>query len=285
MWLIVLTALLSLGSASTANLDAVLANNQAWVTSKTNNDSAFFSNHYPSQSPKYLYIGCSDSRVPPNLLLGLDVGEVFVIRNIANVASASDKSTMAVIQYSVEVLKVTDILVVGHYGCGGVKASLTVSDHGMLEFYLSRLRHLSRQHATELNALSIIDEKTNRLVELNVDQQVLNVAAMPFVQNAWAIGQTVRVHGLVYNMQNGLLINRNNTMYQLSQLPASLAITSNLVNINTVISNNRAWVAAKTSNNSAYFSNLYPSQSPKYLYIGCSDSRVPPNLLMGLEAG
>ena len=206
------------------NIDAVLANNQAWVTMKTNNDSAFFSNHYPSQSPKYLYIGCSDSRVPPNLFMGLDVGEVFVIRNIANVASPSDIAMQGVIQYSVAVLGVQDILVTGHYGCGGVKAALTVQNFGPLEAYLSDLRHLSNQNSATLDALATIDDKVKKLVEINVAQQVINVAATPFVQTAWANNQTLRVHGLIYDMQTGLLINQNITKSASSDVPASLDV-------------------------------------------------------------
>ena len=163
-------------------------------------NSSYFTQHATGQAPKYLWIGCSDSRVPPNLLLGLDVGEVFVLRNIANIASGADISTQAILQYTVEVLGVTDIIVAGHYGCGGVNAALTVSDYGMLEFYLSRIRHISLQNSAELNAISDSTLRLNRLVELNVHQQVLNVAASPFVQKAWAKNQTVNVHGVVYNL-------------------------------------------------------------------------------------
>ena len=122
---------------STANLDTVISNNQAWVNSKTTANSSFFSQHALGQSPTYLWIGCSDSRVPPNLLLNLDVGEVFVLRNIANTAQPSDVSVQAILQYTIDVLRVTDIIVAGHTLCGGVKAALTVNDYGPLEAYLS----------------------------------------------------------------------------------------------------------------------------------------------------
>ena len=149
-----------------------------------------------------------------------------MLRNIANVASGSDISTQAVIQYTVDVLGVTDIIVAGHYGCGGVAASLNTVDYGMLEFYLGRLRHISQQNSAELSNITNSTDKINRLVELNVHQQVLNVASSPFVQQAWARNQELRVHGMVYSLENGTLINLNNTKSSLADLPSALAIVS-----------------------------------------------------------
>ena len=149
----------------------------------------YFLNHKPSQSPPYLWIGCSDSRVPPNEILGLELGELFVLRNVANIASPSDIGSLAVIQYTVEVLKVTDILVAGHYGCGGVKASATKFDHGPLEAWLSQLRRIRHKYSKELSKYNTIDDEAKRLVELNVQEQVMNVATTSFAQKAWKAGQ------------------------------------------------------------------------------------------------
>ena len=218
-----LVCLLVLAHADTTNLNTVISNNQAWVTTKTSSNATFFSDHATGQAPTYLWIGCSDSRVPPNLLLGLDVGEVFVCRNIANTAQPSDISVQAILQYTIDVLKVTDIIVAGHTLCGGVAAALNVNDYGPLEAYLSEIRHLSNTHSTELSALTG-DAKTNRLVEINVEQQVSNIAGTRFAQLAWNRSQTLNIHGVVYDLGTGTLTNRNVTKTGLSDVPASLKI-------------------------------------------------------------
>ena len=146
------------------NFNRLIRSNREWAKSKTQKDLNFFKNHAEGQTPKYLWIGCSDSRVPPNQLLGLDVGEVFVLRNVANMVFPSDISTLAVIQYSVEVLKVEDIIVAGHYGCGGVKAALTKNNFGTLEAWLSKLRKIRHNHAKAFEGLKTIDEKVKTLV-------------------------------------------------------------------------------------------------------------------------
>ena len=146
------------------------------------------------------------------------------MRNVANIASPSDIGSLAVIQYTVEVLKVTDILVAGHYGCGGVKASATKFDHGPLEAWLSQLRRIRQKYSKELSKYSNVKDEAKRLVELNVQEQVMNVASTPFVQRAWKNGQELRVHGVIYDMATGKLIDQKLTMYELDQVPRELRV-------------------------------------------------------------
>jgi carbonic anhydrase len=186
--------------ADLTNLKKVLDNNKKWTKEKTRFDSDYFKRHKETQKPTYLWIGCSDSRLPANEILGLDYGEVFVLRNVANMVSPSDISSLAVIQYAVEVLQVKDIIVAGHYGCGGVKAAVTKYNHGPLEAWLSKLRRIRHKHAHAFMHLKTIDEKAKLLVEINVKEQVFNVASTPFVQQAWKENRELRIHGLVFNM-------------------------------------------------------------------------------------
>lgn len=162
--------------------------------------------------------------MPPNQLLGLDVGEVFVLRNVANMVFPSDISTLAVIQYSVEVLKVEDIIIAGHYGCGGVKAALTKNNFGTLEAWLSKLRKIRHNHASAFEGLTNIDEKVKTLVEINVYEQMLNLASTPFVQNAWKNGQTLRINGVVFDLATGLLKKIHKDIHSLEQVPEELAL-------------------------------------------------------------
>jgi carbonic anhydrase len=139
-------------------------NNRKWARDKIRSDPYFFSKHVSSQSPKYLWVGCSDSRLPANEILGLDYGEVFVLRNVANMVSPSDISSLAVIQYAVEVLQVQDIIVAGHYNCGGVKAAVTKYNHGPLEAWLSKLRRIRHKHSHAFQNLTTVEEKAKLLV-------------------------------------------------------------------------------------------------------------------------
>lgn len=165
-----------------SNLHAVLDNNRRWSKTKIREDQQFFEKHVGSQSPKYLWVGCSDSRLPANEILGLEYGEVFVLRNVANMVSPSDISSLAVIQYAVEVLQVKDIIVAGHYNCGGVRAAVTKNNHGPLEAWLSKLRRIRHKHAHAFQNLTTVEERAKLLVEINVKEQVFNVASTPFVQ-------------------------------------------------------------------------------------------------------
>lgn len=190
----------------------LIENNRAWSRAKTVHDPEFFQRLCAQQSPEYLWIGCSDSRVPANEIVGLDPGELFVHRNVANLAPPQDANYLSVLQYAVEVLKVKHILVVGHYGCGGVAASLDSDDHGLIDHWLTPIRMLSREKREELDPLTGKREKVDRLCELNVERQVRNVASNPFVRKAWADGRPLAVHGWVYSLENGMVTDLNVTV-------------------------------------------------------------------------
>lgn len=195
-------------------LDQLKANNRAWAEGRVAEDAAFFSRHENSQSPDYLWIGCSDSRVPANQIVGLAPGELFVHRNVANLAPPQDVSAGSVLQYAVAELKVKHILVVGHYGCGGVAASTQEGLSGPVDQWLDPIRDVYEQHRAELDAIAIDKERFNRLSELNVMQQVRNVASNPFVQDAWKGGQDISIHGWVYSLSNGLITDLDVTVSQ-----------------------------------------------------------------------
>lgn len=187
------------------NLEHLFKNNKEWAESITKEDPDFFTNLSKLQSPEYLWIGCSDSRVPSNQLLNLAPGEVFVHRNIANMVIHSDLNCLSVIQYAVEVLKVKHIIVCGHYGCGGIKASMENSDHGLIDNWLGHIKDVHRLHANELKKISDATDKLHRLCELNVIEQVSNICNTTIVKNAWKNGASLSVHGWIYNIENGIL--------------------------------------------------------------------------------
>ncbi len=187
------------------NLEHLFKNNKEWAESITKEDPDFFTNLSKLQSPEYLWIGCSDSRVPSNQLLNLAPGEVFVHRNIANMVIHSDLNCLSVIQYAVEVLKVKHIIVCGHYGCGGIKASMENSDHGLIDNWLGHIKDVHRLHANELQSISDATDKLHRLCELNVIEQVSNICNTTIVKNAWKNGASLSVHGWIYNIENGIL--------------------------------------------------------------------------------
>ena len=182
----------------------LLENNRRWAASMLEGDPEYFDRLVGLQTPAYLWIGCSDSRVPANTIVGLKPGEVFVHRNIANVVPHSDLNALSVIQYAVEVLKVRHILVVGHYGCGGVKAALAGSDLGAIDNWLAHIRDVWRAHYDEIMALPE-EQRADRLVELNVAAQVQNVARTSMVQKAWQEGRALSIHGWVYDLADGRL--------------------------------------------------------------------------------
>jgi len=183
----------------------LLANNRAWASGKTEADPGFFKRLVAQQSPAYFWIGCADSRVPANEIVGLDPGEMFVHRNVANLAPPQDANYLSVLQYAVQVLKVSHILVVGHYGCGGVLAGLNNLRLGLIDHWLSPIRSLVREHHDELMALPTEKQRHDRLCELNVLRQVENVATNPFVLDAWEKGADLTVHGWCYSIENGLV--------------------------------------------------------------------------------
>jgi len=183
----------------------LLANNREWAHGKVAVDPGFFKRLVAQQNPDYLWIGCSDSRVPANEIVNLDPGELFVHRNVANLAPPQDANYLSVLQYAIQVLKIRHILVVGHYGCGGVRAALLNQRLGLIDHWLSPIRDIARQHKAELDALPDEDSRVNRLCELNVLQQVENVATNPFVLDAWENGADLTVHGWCYSIADGMV--------------------------------------------------------------------------------
>ncbi|MFQ5534309.1 MAG: carbonate dehydratase [Sphingomonadales bacterium] len=186
-------------------LEYLLENNRVWAASKVKGDRDFFTRLCDVQSPNYLWIGCSDSRVPANEIVGLQPGEMFVHRNIANVVPRGDLNCLAVIQFAVEVLNVQHIIVTGHYGCGGVRAAMENKDHGQIENWLAHIKTVYRQHYDEITAIDDPEAQANRLCELNVAAQVRNVAKTSIVQNAWRNGKELQVDGWIYSIRDGIL--------------------------------------------------------------------------------
>lgn len=185
-------------------IDELLENNRAWSEAIHADDPSFFTSLVNQQMPQYLWIGCSDSRVPANQITGLAPGEVFVHRNVANVVAETDFNLLAVMQYAVDVLKVRHIIVCGHYGCGGVQAALENFRHGMIDNWLSGIRSLRRMHHQELDLLST-EDATNRLCELNVLEQARHVARTTILEDAWERGQEISIHSWIYRLDNGLI--------------------------------------------------------------------------------
>jgi carbonic anhydrase len=183
----------------------LFANNRAWSKSMTRRDRGFFRKLSQQQAPKYLWIGCSDSRVPANEIVGLLPGELFVHRNVANLVVHTDLNCLSVIQYAVDVLKVEHIIVCGHYGCGGVRSVVEKRDVGLVTNWLRHLMDISEKFGSRLAKLSSDDERADRLCELNVVEQVRNVAQSTVVQSAWKAGQNLAIHGWVYGISDGLL--------------------------------------------------------------------------------
>jgi carbonic anhydrase len=186
-------------------LDHLKANNRAWAERMVSADADFFKRLERQQTPEYLWIGCSDSRVPANEIVGLDPGQLFVHRNVANLAQPQDPNYLSVLQFAVDVLKVKHIMVVGHYGCGGVSAAVDGKRRGLVDHWLHPIRELCREHRRELDALQSWGSRLDRLCELNVIRQVRNVASDLFVQEAWACGRDLCVHGWIYSLANGLV--------------------------------------------------------------------------------
>ena len=186
-----------------SELEKLLQNNRDWAARIKQEDPGFFNRLSQQQSPRYLWIGCSDSRVPANQILGLDPGEVFVHRNIANVMSHGDLNALSVIQFAVDILKVEHILLVGHYGCGGVHAAMTGLRVGLADNWLRHVADVALKHQTLLDQVDTESLRHARLCELNVIEQVFNVCQTTVVQDAWARGQPLAIHGWVYSLFDG----------------------------------------------------------------------------------
>jgi carbonic anhydrase len=186
-------------------LDDLKASNRAWAAGKIEGDPGFFKRLEGQQAPEYLWIGCADSRVPANEIVGLDPGELFVHRNVANLAPPQDANYLSVLQFAVDVLKVKHVMVVGHYGCGGVAAAVDGKRRGLVDHWLHPIREVCHHHRHELDAIPEERARLDRLCELNVIRQVRNVASDVFVQDAWGRGQAISVHGWVYSLSTGLV--------------------------------------------------------------------------------
>ena len=185
--------------------EKLLLQNKSWVSDKTDLDKDYFKNLADIQKPEFLWIGCSDSRVPANEITNTEPGEIFVHRNIANLVVNTDLNMLSVLKYAVEVLKVKHIIVCGHYGCGGVKAAITNHHFGLLNKWLRNIKDVYRLHNDELNKIENIEDKTDALVELNIIEQVNNLVKTSIVQKAWHISQPLMLHGCVYGLKNGIL--------------------------------------------------------------------------------
>ena len=185
--------------------ERVFENNRRWVAERTAADASFFERLSREQHPQFLYVGCADSRVPANEIMGLAPGDVFVHRNVANIVVNTDANAQACIQYAVEHLAVRHVVVCGHYGCGGVGAAMKAEDMGALNGWLREVRDVYRLHADELDAIEDDEARYRRLVELNVREQCVNVTKTSWVQRAFATTGYPRVHGWVYDLSNGLL--------------------------------------------------------------------------------
>ena len=184
------------------SLENLLENNRAWAAAQLNQDPEFFARLVNQQTPEYLWIGCSDSRVPANQITGLAPGEVFVHRNVANVVVQTDMNLLSVLQFAVDVLKVKHVIVCGHYGCGGVKAALQDQRFGVIDNWLRHIRNIARRRADELEGLDPVDA-VDRLCELNVVANAENIARTTIMEYAWERGQKIDVHSWIYSLHNG----------------------------------------------------------------------------------
>ncbi|APX93082.1 carbonate dehydratase [Halomonas sp. 1513] len=199
-------------------MQALLERNREWAEQMREQDPEFFSQLSQQQNPDYLWIGCSDSRVPANQIIDLPPGEVFVHRNVANLLHNNDMNALSVVQYAVDVLQVKHIMVVGHYGCGGVRAAVQGGENGIVDFWLHSVRELYSRHRDQLAELSL-DEQVDRMCELNVKAQVDNLARNKIIQRAWQRDQPLAVHGWVYGLGDGRVTDLDCTVEGLDQVP------------------------------------------------------------------
>ena len=187
------------------DLQELLEKNRAWAETIKASDPQFFNVLAQQQTPQYLWIGCSDSRVPATQLVGLKPGDMFVHRNVANVVVHTDFNCLSVLQFAVDVLKVNHVIVCGHYGCGGVKAAMDNLQLGLIDNWLRHVQDVAQNHRSELGSIEDYERRVDRLCELNVAEQVLNVSKTTIVQNAWSRGQELAIHGWIYGISDGLI--------------------------------------------------------------------------------
>jgi carbonic anhydrase len=185
--------------------EKLLLENKAWAQEQKLSDPKFFTRLSEQQSPEFLWIGCSDSRVPADKITGTEPGEIFVHRNIANLVVNTDINMLSVLQYAVEVLKVKHVIVCGHYGCGGVKAAMNQHHYGIINHWLKNIKDVYRLHRDEVDALPNEEERVNKLTELNVTEQVFNLAKTSIIQKAWKEDNRPHLHGWVYGLNDGII--------------------------------------------------------------------------------
>ena len=200
--------------------DLLFENNKKWANRIATERPGFFEELSQQQAPEFLWIGCSDSRVPANEIVGMMPGELFVHRNVANLVVHTDMNCLSVLQYAIDVLKVKHVIVCGHYGCGGIKAALENTSHGLIDNWLNNIRDLIQRKADELLSIDDMEQRLDRLCELNVVNQVVNVARTTIVRDAWKRGQDVSIHSWVYGISDGLIRDLGLTLSSHDELAA-----------------------------------------------------------------
>jgi carbonic anhydrase len=208
---------------------SLLEGNKRWVEEKLSHDPQFFERLAKGQSPKVLWIGCSDSRVPANEITGTNPGEVFVHRNIANMVVHSDMNMLSVLDYAVNILEVQHVIVCGHYGCGGVKAAMSSEQHGLVDNWLRHIKDVYRLHNKELDAIGDEQKRLNRFVELNVIEQVFDLSKTSIIQNSWRDRNLPLVHGWVYDIRTGIIDDLDVSLDSKSKLPAIYNVSGKVV--------------------------------------------------------
>lgn len=209
-----------------SKLDVLFENNRDWALSVKTSDPLFFEKLAAQQNPEYLWIGCSDSRVPANQIVGLMPGEVFVHRNVANMVVHTDFNCLTVLQYAVDVLKVKHVMVVGHYGCGGIVAAYENADNGLIDNWLRNIKDVQHKYRKRIEAIADKEMRLELLCELNVTTQVSNVCHTTIVQNAWQRGQQLSIHGWVYSLKDGLLKDLDCTVDRADQIADAYRVMS-----------------------------------------------------------
>jgi carbonic anhydrase len=207
-------------------LDALFENNREWAEGVKTSDPLFFEKLAAQQSPDYLWIGCSDSRVPANQIVGLMPGEIFVHRNVANMVVHTDFNCLTVLQYAVDVLRVKHVMVVGHYGCGGITAAYENADNGLIDNWLRNIKDVQHRHRKKIEAIADKEARLELLCELNVKTQVAHVCHTTIAQNAWQRGQPLAVHGWVYSLKDGLLKDLDCTVDRADQIADAYRVMS-----------------------------------------------------------
>ncbi len=206
-------------------LSKLLEGNRAWAAARVQRDPTFFTRLEKQQAPEFLWIGCSDSRVPANEIVGLDPGELFVHRNVANVVVHTDLNCLSVLQFAVDVLQVRHVILCGHYGCGGVRAAMDRQSHGMIDNWLRHVQDVQRDHHKELRGIADDKARVDRLCELNVVEQVRNIARTTIVQDAWRRGHPLELHGWIYGLKDGIITDLGVTVRAIADIEAEDEMT------------------------------------------------------------